>query len=383
MRTLYRVVTAFAALVCAASCSGLGGIAAFRGTPATGPSLVRSNALTFRVFTAGQTPGFPADARVVDIAPGPGETMWFTDFTTHAVRRPAIGRIASDGTFTEFSNGLRGDARPYSIVAGPDGNMWFSDWRGVALGKITPQGAITEYVAGGYPHRNAKGIAFGPGAEPWVLADDESGSNPPLLAHLTPKGTLEAQVLPAGMDAEVGAALASDAAGNLWFVALTEHTRRGVLVERPARLARFFRTPLNMAAAFLPCCANVAPKAIATGGNGNPWFTTLYLIFKNSPHKYIGTLKAGRGMLFQLRRGKLPYVVYPSGLAAAADGFWITGSESNADAGALWHFDGRSGQAVFPLPHAPLAVAVDAGGNPWFTTKFAFQPSRIVEVLTH
>lgn len=68
--------------------------------------------------------------------------------------------------------------------------MWFSDSRGVAIGKITPGGTITEYVASAHPYRYAKGIAFGPSGEPWTLAIDvrRGGHEPPLLAHLDRKG---------------------------------------------------------------------------------------------------------------------------------------------------------------------------------------------------
>jgi len=310
--------------------------------------------------------------------------MWFTDLSRNDVRKPGIGRIASDGTFTEFTDGLPRDAKPYSIAAGPDGNMWFSDWRGVVVGKITPQGLITEYAASGHAHRHAKGIAFGRGGEPWILADDEqSGNYPPLLAHVTRKGTVETQPLPGGMDAEVGAALTADVDGNVWFIGLTPNTRRGELVEHRGRSGGFLRRPLDMLSAALPCCPNVAPKSVAIGADGNPWFTTLYLIYKNSPHKYLGTLKAGQVNLYPLRRGGLPYVAYPSALALGTDGFWVAGSEPNADAGGLWHFDSRRGQIVYVLPHAPLALAVDAAGNPWFTTRFRGEPSRIIEVLTH
>jgi streptogramin lyase len=66
--------------------------------------------------------------------------MWFTDNGT-----PAIGRIAADGTVTEFTAGLPSGAVPYAIAAGPGGNMWFTDYRGAAIGRISPSGAITEF----------------------------------------------------------------------------------------------------------------------------------------------------------------------------------------------------------------------------------------------
>ena len=123
-------------------------------TSAARPNII-TTALRFKVYTAGQTPGFPGSASAVDIAPGPNGTMWFTDDGT-----PAIGRIAADGTFTEFRAGLPSGAAPYAIAAGPDGNMWFSDFRGVALGSVTPSGTITEFSLSQYTDTKAMSIAF-------------------------------------------------------------------------------------------------------------------------------------------------------------------------------------------------------------------------------
>jgi hypothetical protein len=378
---LHRKLAAFVILVGAVACSSPSGSSPIRVPQTVGPSFVRSSSLNFKVFTAGQTPGFPAGAVALDIASGRGGTMWFTNFNRD---EPAIGRISADGTFEEFSSGLRPDARPYSIIAGPDGNMWFSDSGGVAIGKITPQGSITEYVSSKYAHRSAKGIALGPSGEPWFLAIDvrRGGDEPPLLAHLNRNGTIEAQILPAGMDPVPGAALAADG-GNLWFVALIRNRHVGELVERRADSGRFFRKPVHMDHAFVVCCPNVAPKSIAIGADREPWFTTLHLIYENSPRKYLGTLKAGRVKIFPIYTHRLAVNTFPSGLAAAGHGFWIAGSHHFQDTGGLWYFDSRLRQTAYIAPHAPLAIAVDASGNPWFTAASGHEPSRIIEALTH
>jgi hypothetical protein len=377
-----KLAAAFVILLSVAACSGPSGTFPIRTPQAAGPSFVRSSSLTFKVFTAGKTPGFPAGSFALDIAPGRSGTMWFTNYNRYA---PGIGRIATDGAFKEFNGGLPPESLPYSIVPGPAGNMWFSDSRGVAIGKITPKGAITEYIASRYAYRYARGIAFGPSGEPWILAIDlrRGGHEPPLLAHLNQKGTIEAQLLPAGMDPVPGAALTADSQGNLWFIAFNRDRHVGELVERRADSGHFVRAPLHMDHAFVVCCPNVAPKSIAIGSDGDPWFTTLHLIYKNSPKKFLGTLKAGGVKLFPIHTHELPELAFPSGLAAAAHGFWIAGSHPIKDTGALWYFVGRRAQTAYVSPHAPLAITVDATGNPWFTTASVQQPSRIVETLTH
>ena len=97
---------------------------------------------TFKVFTAGTTPGLPVTAVPRDIAVGSDGTIWFTDLNT-----PAIGSITTKLKIREYAAGLRNGSQPYAIIAGPDGNMWFSDGVG-AIGRITPAGKITEFHSG-------------------------------------------------------------------------------------------------------------------------------------------------------------------------------------------------------------------------------------------
>lgn len=362
-------LTALVAMLAVAACAGPGSTYAIRAPQSVRQSAVSSHALKFNVFTAGQTQGFPASASAVDLALGPDGSMWFTDAGT-----PAIGRVAPDGTITEFSSGLPTGAIPYSIVAGPDGNMWFSDFRGVAIGKVTPKGAITEFDASQYTNSKAMGIAFGTHGEPYVIG---FGSQP-LLAHLTPQGKIVAKLMSPSLTPF--GALAGDAGGNLWFV-VTSPPFAGVLFELRAHARGFSRWRMKMHRQELPCCPNQAPKSIAVGSDGNPWFTTFDFGHRNSAASFLGTLDQGKVRLIRIRSKGLSEAAYPSGIAAATNGFWITGGDPFADKGALWHVTANGKQMAYDLPYNPLGVAVDAAGNPWFTTQFSGEPSRIVEVL--
>lgn len=367
--TLCAAIVRFAAAMLAfASCSSPGGISVTDAPKAPGVASIRSGSLTFTVYTAGQTPGFPARASAIDLAAGPGGSMWFTDGGT-----PAIGRIASNGTVTEFTSGLPSGAQPYSIIAGPDGNMWFSDHRGVAIGEITPSGAIAEYDASQYANSSAMGIAFGPGNRPWIVG---FGSQP-LLAHLEPSGSIAVQLLPSLMTPN--GALTADSSGSLWFVAQNSKTK-GELIERRANSKRLRHTPLHMVSIFEPCCPNQAPKSIAIGPDRNPWFSTLDFGHGTSPAQYLGTYRSGRVHLIKITTKGLTEPAYASGLAATANGLWLTGGNVFADDGALWFVNGNGKQTAYNLPYNPLGVTVDANGNPWFTAAFSGQPSRIVEV---
>ncbi len=51
-------------------------------------------------------------------------------------------RPSTSVTFFPLPNG---GTRPYTIVTGPDGNLWFTESSRDAIGRITPDGTITEF----------------------------------------------------------------------------------------------------------------------------------------------------------------------------------------------------------------------------------------------
>src|SRR4051794_8190532 len=66
---------------------------------------------------------------------------------------------ASAGMITEFSSGLSGT--PDRITAGVDGSVWFTEF-GDRVGRIAPDGEITEFSAGITSGSRPYGIVAGP-----------------------------------------------------------------------------------------------------------------------------------------------------------------------------------------------------------------------------
>ncbi|HEY1429408.1 MAG TPA: hypothetical protein VGF18_07525 [Candidatus Tumulicola sp.] len=328
-----------------------------------------AGSLQFRVFTAGQSPGFPAGAGAYGIAAGPNETIWFTDGGT-----PAIGRIASDGTITEFSSGLQVDAEPLDIKPGPDGNMWFSDFKGLTIGKITPSGTITEYKAAKLNDDGAKGLAFDAQGRPWVVGY----GIPAVLAHLTPNGKVDVRPLPQGFNAD--GTLVADAAGNLWFSGKgnREHLE---LLERVASTKMIVRVHIPEVSARLPCCPNAAANPITIGPNGEPWLTALYYLEHGTRSFHLATVQNGQSQLLKLTHKGLSSSAHPSGIASNGSAIWVTGGNPLQNKGALWRFASEQNQTAYQLPYDPISLTVDASGNPWFTAGFGGSASQIVEVL--
>ena len=77
---------------------------------------------------------------------GPDGALWFTEFGANP---PKIGRVTTDGAFTEYD--LPAGSGPDGITAGPDGALWFTENGTAKIGRITTTGDITEYpLPGGF-----------------------------------------------------------------------------------------------------------------------------------------------------------------------------------------------------------------------------------------
>jgi streptogramin lyase len=110
----------------------------------------------FRVTVTGVVTEFPVPQTapgyrgisLVGITSGPDGALWFTEYDDNQ-----IGRITTDGTLTEFTLPYPVQTVPedpkvvgaYGITAGPDGNLWFTENETSGVGRITPNGVVTEF----------------------------------------------------------------------------------------------------------------------------------------------------------------------------------------------------------------------------------------------
>src|SRR4051794_41116909 len=116
-----------------------------------------------RVTPKGEITEFPVPGTGVGvlqgIAAGPDGNLWFTSREENTVRRMTT-KGEFTGTFPIPSKAAKPDkfnagSWPRGIAAGPDGNVWFAEMAAHKIGRITPDGTITEYAvptAGGGPY---------------------------------------------------------------------------------------------------------------------------------------------------------------------------------------------------------------------------------------
>ena len=134
---------------------------------------------------------------------GPDGDIWFSDMGT-----TSIGKIAPDGTITEYP--LAMGAIPTNITVGPDGNLWFSDNSG-AIGRITTSGSVHEFTSGLQSGAVPDAIAPGPDGNVWFT--DQYG-NQRAIGRVTPSGQITEFI--SGLNDDLPLDITAGADGNLW-----------------------------------------------------------------------------------------------------------------------------------------------------------------------
>ena len=166
----------------------------------------------FRLPTPGAGP--------VDIARGPGGTIWFTEFNADK-----IGRIGPGGAVTEFRVPTAA-AGPYQISAAPDGAMWFTEYNTTKIGRVSPDGRVTEVAL---PRGSAGGIGItaGPGGRAGIVwVADPAGE----LDRVSASGLAGRTPVLAGSG--IPFAVARGASGTAWISSFTGYFEHGRVLEQ-------------------------------------------------------------------------------------------------------------------------------------------------------
>jgi streptogramin lyase len=310
----------------------------------TGPALFPSTSSgeitpTITEFSSGLNPGsYP-----YDIVVGPEGNLWFTDQgppmgNPDFGKTPAIGRITPNGKITEFSAGLDAGSIPVNIVAGPEGNLWFTNQGNTpGVGRITPDGTITEFTSGLQEGDIPTQIVSGPDGNLWFT---ERGAVK-AIGRITASGTIT--LFTSGLSSDSAPwFIVPGPEGNLWFSdahapAIGRITPSGTITE--------FSAGLN---------AGSVPYDIVLGPDGNLWFTdqgSTKAIGRTTPAGTITEISAG------LNTGS-----YPSNIVAGPDDkLWFTDYLGSTPAiGEV-----RAGPLEATPPITEYSNGLDAGSRPW------------------
>ncbi len=188
-----------------------------------------------------------------DLTSGPDGALWFTEGTVMK-----IGRVTTNGAFTEYPVPGQNPA-PWAIASGADGNLYFSDVAALdeAFDQITMSGTVTRtsIKTPGQTH-TLYAMVLGPDHNLW--APDADGN---VIARFTPAGVRTDFAIPTQAASAQGIAAGPD--GALWFTEyhggkIGKITTAGAITEYPI-------TPP-------PGQSVSAPLGITSGPDGALWF---------------------------------------------------------------------------------------------------------------
>lgn len=278
------------------------------------------------------------------ITVGPDGNLWFTEADQNSVDRNArIGRITPNGVVTEFGTGITVNSQPGGITTGPDGNLWFAEPGADRIGRITPDGVVTEFATGITPGSEPFGITAGPDGNLWFT---ETGG----IGRITPTGTVTVFFQGVSQGSQPFSITAGPD-GNLWFAEAFGGVGRiattGVVTEFPTA---------------------EAPSGITAGPDGNLWFTEVV-------NSHVGRITP-TGVVTEFTAG-ITAGSHPAGITAGPDGnLWFT------------ELGGRIGRITPAGTVTEFATGITAGSNPneittgpdgnlWFTETQGNQIGRL------
>jgi virginiamycin B lyase len=325
--------------------------------PAVGLAAPAQAAPTIRE-TAVPTPA----AGPADVAVGPDGAVWFTE-----ANADKIGRVRPNGQITEFP--LPAGSEPHGITGGPDGAVWFAETGTNTIGRMTTAGALTEFpthVSGSAPTQ----IALGPDGNLWfteTLADR--------IGRVTPAGVMTEVFT--GMSSINPEDITTGPDGNMWFTAFPDP--EGLF---PGWVGRITTDTLQITL-FPTSAVNddvTVPLGITTGPDGNLWIT-------GPGNGTVGKVTtAGVVTVFHLPQG---VVSGPAFITTGTDGaMWFTEQGLGSDAAGPNAFGNRIGRITtsgtireLPVPTAdsvPLGITVGPDRRIWFAESAGDKLGRVV-----
>lgn len=123
-----------------------------------------------------------------ELVVGPDDNLWFIN-DGKGPFCGGLGRIATDGTITEFDifDGSE-TGPPRSLVVGPDDNLWFTGDE--AIGRMTTAGVVTAFSAGLSPEAGLGEIIVGPDGNLWFTENGWISNPEKALGRITPAGEI-------------------------------------------------------------------------------------------------------------------------------------------------------------------------------------------------
>jgi virginiamycin B lyase len=272
-----------------------------------------------------------AMASAEEITVGPEGDVWFTEAGVNA-----IGRITPEGLITQFLIATP-DSGPDQITSGPDGDLWFTQQGADEIGSIPPDGTIRELPV----PTPSVGIAVGAEGDIWFT---ERSLGPGTIGRLTPSGDLREFQTSRAYSAP--ASLAAGAEGDIWFTDVPPGKPKIGRITPAGAVVQFPLPPLQSA------------SDITAGPGGEIWFT---IMASSTTEAAIGHISFTGAITETHVSGNFDML---EGITAGPEGdVWFADSLEDeirriTPAGTLSEWE---------VPNSPQGVAAAPDGDVWFT----------------
>jgi virginiamycin B lyase len=286
----------------------------------------------------------PTNGRPAYIARGPAgdNELWFTD-----QQNDRIGRINSHGVFDAFFQVPTNTASLGDITLGPDGNMWFLENVAHQIGRVTPDGQITEFPV------NPGGMALthivaGTDGALWFTGIQVSGQA--TVGRITTDGHVTTFPIPGAENFHSPSGLTVGPDGALW---MTEPYGNEVVQMTTTGHVREFITGISPGA---------SPLNITTGPDGNLWFTEPGI---NS----VARLNPTTGDVTEFTVGIQPNAALDAITAGPDGALWFT-EDGNHIANRIGRITTDGSVSEYAIPsydHSDYSITQGNDGNMWFT----------------
>jgi hypothetical protein len=148
------------------------------------------------------------------ITVGANRSLWFTQFWP-----AAIGPITLNGELTEWPTGTSPYGDPQSLVTAPEGAEWFVESDPQRIGRITPTGQISEFPLPTAAAFSAIPLAVGPEGAIWFgvankVATGQASQDS--VGRITPQGEITEYPLPMTGPSASPISMALGPEGDLW-----------------------------------------------------------------------------------------------------------------------------------------------------------------------
>jgi streptogramin lyase len=300
------------------------------------------NSTIGRATMDGTVTNFSGDiSQPSSITKGPDGALWFTNDLDGSNASGSIGRIATDGTLSEFSD--PSIDRPQSITEGPDGALWFTNGNGSigSIGRITTGGVVTNFTSTSI--KGAVAIAAGPDDALWFTNEVNN-----TIGRITTDGVVSSFANPT---ISSPGAITEGPDEALWF---TNGGNNSIGRISPDGTVTNFTDPtIN------------EPSGIAAGPDGALWFT-------NDGNNTIGRITAG-GIVTNFSD---PSISGPVAITSGPDNaLWFT-NEEDGSIGRITT-DGTVTNFEDPSIFGPTSITSGPDDAVWFTNIGHYSIGRI------